>query len=200
MGMFSQANRRTVAKMTVTALMWTLSIVVTFACDCSDPPLKDVRARADVAFRGTIIAISPSTNRPDLGYGHDTQKNAVFRVTRVWKGELGTTLEMPAIEETSACWGFSPQLLKVGSDLVIFAFRMPAGDDGTFLFVTSICSRTRFAKDNKDLDELGAGHEPRISAVSRRRTTYLVLPTGVVVLAALLFSALRRHRSARLGS
>jgi len=36
------------------------------------------------------------------GFAHDGKKIVVFRVSRVWKSEVGETLEMPAVEETSA--------------------------------------------------------------------------------------------------
>lgn len=195
--MFSTALGRAVAKLTVAAPIWMFSMAVMYACDCSAPPVNAARARADVVFRGTIVALRPSRNRPDLGYGFDTQKDALFRVTRVWKGELGSTFVMPAIKETSACWGFWPEMLKVNNDLLVYAHRMPGGDDGTFIFVTSICSRTWLAKENKDFAELGIGHQPGIYADSKRRTIYLLSLIAVVVLSSALW--FERRRSARPG-
>ena len=62
-------------------------------------------------------------------------------MTRVWKGEVGATFGMPAIEETSACWGFWPRLLKVGvgNDVLVYATQWPGETDDTSVFVTNIC-------------------------------------------------------------
>jgi len=78
------------------------------ACDCPSITVEAAKAGAEVVFRGRITALRDSKN--DLGYfavlGRDTKKIAVFHVSRVWKGEVGETFEMPALEETTACWGF----------------------------------------------------------------------------------------------
>jgi hypothetical protein len=75
----------------------------------------------------------------------------------VWKGDLARIFEMPAIKETSACIGFWPDWLKVGSDLIVYAFKVsqPA------VYVTDICSRTGFTAASKDLAELGSGRRPK---------------------------------------
>jgi hypothetical protein len=121
--------------------MWMFPAPVTYACTCSAPPVSEARAQADVVFRGTIIALRPSM-KPALPFlGHDTQKIAVFQISRVWKGDVRTIFEMPAIEETSACWGFRPDQLKIGNDLLVYAYGWPEEPDGGF-FSTTICSRT----------------------------------------------------------
>jgi hypothetical protein len=177
------------------ACICTLSAAVACACDCSAPPINEAKTLADVVFRGTIIALRPSNNPIDIAYGHDTQKVAVFRVVHVWKGGLGPNFEMPAIEETSACWGFSPNLLTVGNDLVVYAKRMPGQADGELMFLTSICSRTWFAEGNKDLNELGSGYVPRIPAQLTGSLQYLVRVAGVAAMASLLLYTLRRKRT-----
>ncbi|MGA3204862.1 MAG: hypothetical protein ABSF12_20405 [Bryobacteraceae bacterium] len=81
----------------------------------------------------------------------------VFRVSRVWKGDVGPIFEMPALEETSMCVGFWPTHLKVGNDLLVYAVRNP----GENAYYTNICTRTALAKDAKeDFDQLGRGGEP----------------------------------------
>src|ERR1700733_11286055 len=84
-----------------------------YACTCSEPTVQEAKQRSTVVFRGTIIALRDTPNKSERipnanlnGY-RDTGKMVVFRVTRVWKGDFGTTFEMPAIVETSACWGFA---------------------------------------------------------------------------------------------
>src|SRR5262249_61322363 len=74
-----------------------------FACDCSNPPLQWVKAHADVIFRGTLVALPPATGPQGFGDTFDTGKIAAFRVSRVWKGSIVPTFEMPALLETSTC-------------------------------------------------------------------------------------------------
>jgi hypothetical protein len=158
-----------------------------YACDCSDPSLQEISARADVIFRGTIVALRPSTGTQGFGDTFDTGKIAVFHVVRVWKGKLGPTFEMPAVEETSACWGFWPSLLKVGNDLLVFAFRIPNETTGTFLFETTICSRTAPAKGNRDLEELGAGSEPAKSPQAMRYGTLVPALVTLIIVAMMAY-------------
>jgi hypothetical protein len=84
---------------------------------------------------------------------------AVFRVSRVWKGDVGETFEMPAVEETSACMGFWPSDLKVGSDLLVYAWRVGSA------YYTGICGSHILARENgkdaKDFEELGPGAKPK---------------------------------------
>ena len=142
------------------ALLWLSAAASACACDCATLPLNQARTLADVIFRGVIVRLRPAAGPPSVSYGEDTGKIAVFRVSRVWKGELGATFEMPVILETSACWGFAPDLPKPGNDLLVFAYRRPGEREGTFLFLTSICTRTALARNNRDLDALGAGYAP----------------------------------------
>ena len=72
-----------------------------------------------MVFRGTIAELR------DLP-GSKLQV-AVFRVSRVWKGDVGPTFEMPAMKEGVACIGFWPDYLKVGNDLLLYASRFPGG-------------------------------------------------------------------------
>lgn len=129
------------------------------ACDCPSITVEAAKAGAEVVFRGTITALRDSKN--DLGYfavlGRDTKKIAVFHVSRVWKGEVGETFEMPALEETAACWGFWPSFLKIGNDLLVYASRV----HGHREYLTSICTRTTLARDAKDFDKLGPGDVPK---------------------------------------
>jgi hypothetical protein len=135
-----------------------MSISLAYGCDCRAQDVDVAAERAEVVFRGSIIEFRPSSKQSELaGIAKDTKAIAVFCVTRVWKGEVGQTFEMPALEETLACWGFWPSFLKLGSDLIVYARRFQGGE-----YVTSICSRTQLAKDAKnDLKELGPGEVPK---------------------------------------
>jgi hypothetical protein len=116
------------------------------ACECRAPNFQEAQRHADIIFHGRI------TGFRDTGSG--TQ--AVFAVERVWKGEVSRIFEMPAIKETTACAGFWPDWLKVGNDLIVYAFKVVQ----TGYYVTDICSRTGFAATSKDLAVLGAGRQP----------------------------------------
>lgn len=136
-----------------------VSTGVAYGCGCTGTTVQDAKAHADVVFRGTITALRPSGKALSFspGFVLDTKKIAVFRVDRVWKGEVGETFEMPAIEEESACTGFWPSFLKVGNDLLVYA------QGGGGLYFTSICTRTQLAKNANDFAELGPGEGPKRS-------------------------------------
>jgi hypothetical protein len=115
-------------------------------CDCAPSSLNEAKARAEVVFRGTITNIRGG--------------KVSFRVDRVWKGNVGTTFNMPDFPETSACIGFLPKWLQVGNDLLVFAWRVHRypGDNEYF---TDICTRTGLASEAGDaLDKLGRGRPP----------------------------------------
>jgi hypothetical protein len=84
---------------------------------------------------------------------------AAFQVDRVWKGRVPRILEMLAIEEQAACFGFYPPFLKVDTEWIVYA--RDWGSLGYPNYVTDICSRTALAKDSSDFRDLGAGRKPR---------------------------------------
>src|SRR5689334_24555289 len=92
-----------------------------YGCDCRIPTVQTAMTHSEVVFRGTITALRDSHNGSGISPAlvRDTKKIVVFRVSRVWKGEVGQIFEMPTIEETTACFGFWPWLLKVGNDLLV---------------------------------------------------------------------------------
>jgi hypothetical protein len=118
------------------------------ACECVEPSIKSAKRQSAIVFRGTVIDIR------DSGKGY---KTVVFRVIRVWKGRIGVTLEMPAFADpfASPCVGLWPALLEIGGDLLVYAHKV----DG-YNFLTSACSRTRFAIDSQDFKTLGLGKLP----------------------------------------
>jgi hypothetical protein len=132
-----------------------LSMSLGYACDCADVSVSRAKAGADIIFRGTITGFRTDNKRTGLDdwgrRGQNTKGIVVFRVTRVWKGDVAPSFEMPAAEETAMCWGFWPDDLKVGNELLVYAVR----DPGTHEYYTNICARTTLAKSrSKDFDEL----------------------------------------------
>src|SRR3569833_3119852 len=115
-----------------------LSLLPGYACSCTSPSVDDKLARASAVFRGTITGFRDAiahTDEGDIPY-----KIAVFRVSRVWKGDLGATVEMLGFEETTACVGFWPSYLKVETDLLVYAI-------GKDVYGTDICGNHMLAKD-----------------------------------------------------
>lgn len=128
------------------------------ACDCRRVSVGDAIAQAGVVFRGTVISLRVSSEPKNVRYGARDYQIASFRVDRVWKGNIGKTFEMPAIEETTDCVGFRPRVVKVGSDLLVYASKTPP----YLQYVTDICTRTGMAdKADADFKILGPGRKPR---------------------------------------
>lgn len=132
-----------------------VSVAIAYACECLEGSVKAKKDYSDVVFRGTIIELRDSTIDHSSPLFEDTKKIAVFRVSRVWKGDVGLTFEMPAVKETSACTGFWPPYLKVGIDLLVYAKKQ--GSE----YYTNICGLHKPARDAKDLVELGPGEDPQ---------------------------------------
>jgi hypothetical protein len=101
---------------------------------------------SEIVFRGTV------TSFLDSGSGY---RIAVFRVSRVWKGKVKETFEMPALQEISACMGFLPKL-EIGSELIVYAHRPVPSNPELFPIVCN----TLLVRDVKDIAELGAGKKP----------------------------------------
>lgn len=184
MSMFKRSSIRGLCCSAAAILTCVGSVAPAYACDCSDPPLQWVKAHADVIFRGTLVALAPATGPQGFGDTFDTGKIAVFHVSRVWKGSVGPTLEMPALLETSACWGFSSSHLRIGNDLLVFAFRVPGETSSVSILETTICSRTALVKGNRDLEEVGLGYAPTISSSTKPAKTYFVSIVLIVGIAA----------------
>jgi hypothetical protein len=110
--------------------------------------VNEAKKLAAVVFRGTITALRNS----DSG-----ERFVVFRVTRVWKGNVSEIFEMPAFEETTACLGFRPSFLSIGNELLVYA--SPEGSPPAYF--TRGCTRTALAKNSKDFEKLGRGKTPR---------------------------------------
>lgn len=130
------------------AILVAMSAGFGIACDCEAPSVSSAKRQADVVFRGTI------TQFRDSGKGW---RIAVFKVSRVWKGDVRETFEMPAIEEGAACFGFAPRLIRGWNDLLVYATRIAPDDD----YIITSCSRTALASETTDFKHLGPGRKPK---------------------------------------
>src|SRR6185295_14606909 len=123
-----------------------------YGCECSEPSVQAKRDDSDIVFRGTVTTFRESPPRTDKGPTvRYTGRIPVFNVVRIWKGEVGRTLEMPEALETTACTGFWTSL-KEGEDLLVYARRI--GSE----YYTAICGFYKAGK-SKDLKKLGPGKE-----------------------------------------
>jgi hypothetical protein len=123
---------------------WTASIAL--GCDCVGMSVNEATKRAEVVFRGTITDISAG--------------KVIFRVDRVWKGDVGRTFDMPEFIEGGGCLGFFEKLPKVGNDLLVYAGRLHRSSNDEDYF-TSICTRTNLSSDaGEDFHKLGEGKLP----------------------------------------
>jgi hypothetical protein len=144
--------------MKLTALLL-FALRICLACGCYDPGVKAKLDHADVVFRARIVELRSSAPPAGItrGFADDTGASVVFRVLRVWKGDVKEKFTMPAIEETSACIGFWPSLMKVDNDLLVYARRL-GGEE----YITNVCGGHKLARDAvKDIFQLGPGRLPR---------------------------------------
>jgi hypothetical protein len=101
---------------------------------------------ADLVFRGKITEVRRILE------GLPSHRIIVqFAVSTVWKGRAARQLTMHTELEQAACWGFWPDLVRVGNDLLVFAVERPAHwlqwervagfpKDQKTVFTTSICT------------------------------------------------------------
>jgi hypothetical protein len=99
---------------------------------------------SEVVFQGTIEGFR----------GSGADRTVMFRVSRVWKGRVGPTFEMPAIETSGGlCTAFWSGLLAVGNELVVYASRGFIPDFKEYLpwrSKTTLVSRTHHPRDRLD--------------------------------------------------
>lgn len=118
-------------------------------CDCIAVPAKEARRASEVVFRGTVDGFS----------GSGAERIVIFRVTRVWKGQVGPVFEMFGLEGVSLCFTWWPSLLKIGNELVVYASRLPSRTGTTTDYFPMRC-KTALARDALDIRELGRGRRP----------------------------------------
>lgn len=132
----------------VLGLASSASVVRVSACVCSPPdPFRDLR-EADAAFAGTVLT------------GADDSGLAEFRVSGVWKGEVGTTELVHVGGDGTSC-DFE---LDEGAEYLVFAYRE---DSGAPLQI-GLCTVTSlpWAEEHLDLDVMGRPQPPGTGPVT----------------------------------
>ena len=117
-------------------------------CDDVELSTREAKHLSEVVFQGTIEAFTGSV----------TERTVMFRVSRVWKGRVGPTFEMPAIQtDGGMCTAFWRGLLAVGNELVVYASRrfIPGGKE-----YLPLRSKSTLASRAKDISALGRAHKP----------------------------------------
>jgi len=118
-------------------------------CDDLEVSTREARQISEVVFQGTIEGFR----------GSGLDRIVIFHVSRVWKGRVGQTFEMTAIETNGGmCTAFWSGLLVAGNELVVYASRrfVPGGKD-----YLPLRSTTTLVSRAKDMGALGRGHKPK---------------------------------------
>ena len=119
-------------------------------CDDVEISSKEAKRTAEVVFQGTVESIR----------GTGVHRTVVFRVSRVWKGRVGSTFEMTGLETTgSMCHAFWEGLLTIGNELVVYASRPLAAGGIPDLF--PMRGNTTLASRAKDVAALGKWRKPK---------------------------------------
>ena len=123
------------------------SVTLAISCDCVTANIQQAKKGADIIFRGRIVAFRNAESG---------ERMAVFSVDRVWKGDVGSSIEMAALEKVD-CVSFPRKAhLELGNELLVYARRIvPLGG-----YFTDECSRTALAGQTQDFHYLGRGHKP----------------------------------------
>ncbi len=118
-------------------------------CDDIEVSTKHAKHFSEVVFQGRVEGFR----------GSDIDRTVIFRVSRVWKGQVSPTFEMRAIETDGGfCTAFWRGLLTVGNDLVVYASRRFVPDSKEYL---PLRSKSTLTSQAKDLGALGRGHTPK---------------------------------------
>jgi hypothetical protein len=113
-------------------------------------PAKEAKGFSEVVFRGTVEGFR------DSGKGY---RLVIFRVDRVWKGRVGPTFEMPAVESEELCWAWPHSMLNIGNELIVYGNRMPGGRYPENYYPAPC--QTSLATKTRDPHHLGRGWKPR---------------------------------------
>jgi len=123
-------------------------------CSCPLIPPDTARARADVVFAGTVLAIDslPSTQTTD-GRSSFPTIVANFAVFTVWKGEVQGTVEVTTLAWSAAC-GVP---FKSGMSYIVYA----QSSSFTSRLRTEQCMMTReLIRAIGDIARFGPGRRP----------------------------------------
>ena len=132
--------------------MLCLIAAVSRACDCIEAPAREAARYSEIVFRGTVVRFRYPKNGDTV---------AVFKVARVWKGPVTAEFEMLAAQG-DGCSEFPPGLLRLGSEVLVYAQRLEGPD-----YFPMRCNTT-LVQNAKDILKLGPGRKS-ISNVTRYR-------------------------------
>jgi hypothetical protein len=133
------------------------------------PPWQKDFTTANLVFRGKITEVRR------ISEGPPSHRIIIqFAVTTVWKGRASRQLTMHTELEQAACWGFWPDLVSVGNELLVFAVERPAQwlqwekvagfpKGQKTVFTTSICTHTSNWSPTIDAilrQTFGSGQQP----------------------------------------
>jgi hypothetical protein len=153
---------------------------VSVACKCRETTASHALEHSDIVFRGTVVEVRDvemirdvAVQRSSHNFAQRQKQIVVFRVTRVWKGDVTESFEMPVMTGTvTSCSGDWNSWARVGNDLLVFSVRWAPGQYGYSggelgYYVTQACSHTGLAhQKSKDFQELGQGIEPKKAALA----------------------------------
>ncbi len=136
------------------AIILAVLVNIVQAC-CLQITVGQAASEADIVFRGTVTEIHDANRDILTDILQPRKRIAVFRVNRVWKGNVGGTVEIPLPQsDIHPGWG---SFATIGNELLVYARKDPKTSE----YLTSICYRTTIAqKAVKDLQELGPGEPP----------------------------------------
>jgi len=115
------------------------------ACSCDRQSVPNAYSSAEIVFEGTITSIEGTITTGAWPAGV-----VKFRITRIWKGNVGSDFEMPAVVEGGSCIGFYPSVLKRGNKLLVYAGLVAWTPKGDKAYFTHACARTQLLKDAKE--------------------------------------------------
>lgn len=116
------------------------------ACTDVELPFKQVKRNAEMIFRGTVTAQT---------FSGDGVQTVSFRVSRVWKGRVLETLQIP-VNPMSGCVNAFRSKVEIGSEFLIFAGKE---SDGHEYVVSPIAIPSDYA--DKKIQQLGPGQKPK---------------------------------------
>jgi hypothetical protein len=126
-----------------------LSTYLFAQCDDIEVSTRKAKRLSEVVFQGTVEGFR----------GSGPNRVVIFRVTRVWKGPVGSTFEMPAFETGGeSCNAFWAGSLARGNELVVYASHFP---DPTSKEYFPMRSKTTLVSHAKDISQLGRSHKPK---------------------------------------
>jgi hypothetical protein len=123
-----------------------ISASVASACTDVELPFKQVKRNAEMIFRGTVTAQT---------FSGDGIETVSFRVSRVWKGRVFETLQIP-VNPMTGCTNAFRSKVEIGSEFLIFAGKESDRDEYP---ISPIAIPSDYA--NKKIQELGPGRKPK---------------------------------------